>query len=271
MIPLVYPTDNNWITTMNYPPTIFTGGTSYLLPTNDWLVTLDWIKNNTPENSIIGSWWDYGYWIQTLADRTTLIDNATLNGRVIQEFAAMYFSTPDEAHVLLKEMDIDYLVVFVAGEKLSVKSSLGDSIYVLNGGGDESKKSWFMRIAKIQMDNGDVIEFPFEKYSHPDERTGTPYFWNETLLGNAIPFKPFLYFNEITQQQSSSYQPGFVPLSIKEIKYDYDSNTPLNLVYASPSFTNDNIGIIHAVLVFEINKNYDSYKNQFDSVLEKVN
>jgi len=260
MIPLVYP-ENNWITTLDYAPTIFTGGTNYLLSTNDWLDTLDWIKNNTPENSIIGSWWDYGYWIQTIADRTTTIDNATLNGRTIKEFAAMYLSTPDDAYVLLKEMNIDYLVVFVAAEKLQIKSNLGESLYVLNGGGDESKKTWFMRIAQV----------PLEKYLNSDGMTGTDYFWNETLLGNAIPFKPLLWFNENTQQQSPIYQPGFVPISIKDIKYDYDRNTPLNLVYSSPSFTNDNVGIIHAVHVFKINENYDPIKNQFDQVLEKSN
>ena len=269
IIPLVYP-ENNWISTLDYAPTVFSGGTSYVLSTNDWLVTLDWIKNNTPEDSIIGSWWDYGYWIQTLADRTTLIDNATLNGNMIEKFAAMFLSTPDDAFNMLNERDVDYLLLFVAGEKLQWESSEGDSIYVLNGGGDESKKQWFMRIAKIQQEDG-IIQFPFEKYSNPDGLTGTNYFWNETLLGNAIPFKPLVWYNENTGQQSTSFQPGFVPLSIKEIRYDSEGNTPLNLVYASPSFTNDNIGIFHAVLVFEINKTYDPIKNQFDSVLEKLN
>ena len=269
IIPLVYP-ENNWISTLDYAPTVFSGGTSYVLSTNDWLVTLDWIKNNTPEDSIIGSWWDYGYWIQTLADRTTLIDNATLSGNLIEEFAAMFLSTPDDAFNMLNERDVDYLLLFVAGEKLQWTSSEGDSIYVLNGGGDESKKQWFMRIAKIQQEDG-IIQFPFEKYSNPDGLTGTNYFWNETLLGNAIPFKPLVWYNENTGQQSTSFQPGFVPLSIKEIRYDSEGNTPLNLVYASPSFTNDNIGIFHAVLVFEINKTYDPIKNQFDSVLEKLN
>ncbi len=269
IIPLVYP-ENNWISTLDYAPTVFSGGTSYVLSTNDWLVTLDWIKNNTPEDSIIGSWWDYGYWIQTLADRTTLIDNATLNGNMIEKFAAMFLSTPDDAFNMLNERDVDYLLLFVAGEKLQWESSEGDSIYVLNGGGDESKKQWFMRIAKIQQEDG-IIQFPFEKYSNPDGLTGTNYFWNETLLGNAIPFKPLVWYNENTGQQSTSFQPGFVPLSIKEIRYDSESNTPLNLVYASPSFTNDNVGIFHAVLVFEINKTYDPIKKQFDFVLEKSN
>jgi dolichyl-diphosphooligosaccharide--protein glycosyltransferase len=245
---------------MDFPPTILTGGTSYP-PSNDWLETLEWIKTNTPEDSVIGSWWDYGYWIQTLADRTTIIDNATLNGNTIQKFAAIYLSTPDEGYLLLKQFGIDYLVVFVAGEKLTVESNFGNSLYVLEGGGDESKKPWFMRIAGVSL----------EKYLNSDGLTGNDYFWNETLLGNAIPFKPLIWFNENTQKQSSTYQYGFIPVSMKDIRYDYDGNTPLNLVYASPSFTNDDVGLIQAVLVFKLNENYDPIESQFDSVLEKLN
>ena len=89
---------------------------------------------------------------------------------------------------MLNERDVDYLLLFVAGEKLQWESSEGDSIYVLNGGGDESKKQWFMRIAQIQQEDG-IIQFPFEKYSNPDGLTGTNNFWKETLLGNSIPFK----------------------------------------------------------------------------------
>jgi len=76
-IPLVYPTSSNWINAIDFPPTILNGGTSYP-PSNDWLETLEWIKTNTPEDSVVASWWDYGYWIQTIAERTTLVDNSTL-------------------------------------------------------------------------------------------------------------------------------------------------------------------------------------------------
>ena len=163
----------------------------------------------------------------------------------------MLVSTPDDAFDKLKnnlysasypitEKNIDYLVLFVSAEKLSQKSNSGESLYLLRGGGDETKKPWIMHIAGAST----------EKLLHPDGRSATEYFWNETLLGNAIPFKPLVWYNENTGQQSTSFQPGFVPLSIKEIRYDSDGNTPLNLVYASPSFTNDNIGIFHAVLVF---------------------
>ena len=54
------------------PPTILNGGTAFHVSTNDWLDALEWIKNNTPKDAVVASWWDYGYWIQTLGERATL-------------------------------------------------------------------------------------------------------------------------------------------------------------------------------------------------------
>ncbi len=48
---------------------------------------MEWIKLNTPENAVIASWWDYGYWITTLSDRTTIVDNATLSTKQIKKMA----------------------------------------------------------------------------------------------------------------------------------------------------------------------------------------
>ena len=45
------------------------GGTEWYL-----LDAMTWIKNNTPEDSIISFWWDYGYYAQTIANRTTWLD-----------------------------------------------------------------------------------------------------------------------------------------------------------------------------------------------------
>jgi dolichyl-diphosphooligosaccharide--protein glycosyltransferase len=242
-IPLVYPT-TNWISAVDFPPSILTGGTPYP-PSNDWLETLDWIKMNTPEDSIVASWWDYGYWITTMTDRITLIDNATINTWPIEKMAQIFMSTPDEAWNLLTGWDVDYVVVYVAGQRLDADYD-GNSVYVLNGGGDESKKPWFVRIADIDE----------SKYLESDLNTGTNYFWNETLLGQMIPYNVVVYFNMQTQQTSEIYQYGFTPLSILEINYADDGNYPLKLVHTSPSFTNDNIDTFTTVLVYEVNKNY---------------
>lgn len=38
-----------------------------------------WLRKNTKEDAKIMSWWDYGYQIAGMADRTTLVDNNTWN------------------------------------------------------------------------------------------------------------------------------------------------------------------------------------------------
>lgn len=38
-----------------------------------------WLRKNTDENARVMSWWDYGYQIAGMANRTTLVDNNTWN------------------------------------------------------------------------------------------------------------------------------------------------------------------------------------------------
>ena len=247
IIPLMVPANGNWVTASIMPPTILNGGTAFTMATNDWKESLEWIKSNTPQDSVIAAWWDYGYWITTMSERTTLADNATIDTKRIQKIAKTFLSTPDESWHMLKEMDADYVVIFITGEKLSVEHE-GQPLYLLGGGGDESKKQWFMRIA----------EEPLEKYLHADGTSGNDYFWNETLLGKMIPFTPLAYHNFQTQKQSATFIPGFSAIYTPEIKYPVDGDGPLKFVYASPSVTQAKNGPMIGVFVYEINKNYIS-------------
>lgn len=38
-----------------------------------------WLRQNTPKDAVVMSWWDYGYQIAGMADRATLVDNNTWN------------------------------------------------------------------------------------------------------------------------------------------------------------------------------------------------
>ena len=248
IIPLNYP-GLNWVSGANSPPAILTGGTNYM-PTNDWIDSLEWMKHNTPEDSVIVSWWDYGYWIQTMGDRTTFVDNSTLIDWRIKQIANIYLSTPDIAWNELNKMDADYIVIFVSGEKLTATYN-DKRIYSLNGGGDESKTFWFTAIAGL----------PVTKYFENDVWTENNYFWNETLLGKMIPFSVATYYNDEIKKESTSYLPGFEALSVKELTYDYDSDGPLKLVYASPSYSDESLPIISGVFIYEINKNYTPKSN----------
>ena len=245
LIPLFVPTNSNWVSAVDVPPTILTGAT-YHPPSDDWLATLEWIKLNTPENSVIASWWDYGYWIQTLAERATLADNSTTNSQIIQNIARMLLSSPDDSWNILQNMKADYVVVFVAGERLDATYNDDQLYYLGYNGGDESKAQWFIRIA----------EFPEQKYFELNSVILNNYFWNETLLGEMIPFNPITYYNTELQTETPTYQPGFLPFSVQEIKFSDSKNDPLWLVYASPSFYDEKPGPMNGVFVYEINKNY---------------
>ena len=244
MIPLFYPTNSNWINAVDIPATILTGATNHP-PSNDWLDALEWIKLNTPEDSVIASWWDYGYWIQTLAERATLADNSTLETPIIQNIARMLLSTPNEGWKMLQDMNADYVVVFVAGERFDAKYD-NEQVSYLGHGGDESKAIWFIRIA----------ELPEQKYFEFNSGVFNNYFWNETLLGKMIPFSTVTYYNTELQRETPTYQPGFIPISIKDIKYSDSTNDPLWLVYTSPSFYDEKPGPMTGVFIYEINKNY---------------
>ena len=102
-IPLMIPENGNWINAGDMPATILNGGTSYTVFTNDWKDSLEWMKLNTPTDSVIAAW------------------------------------------NMLNEMDSDYVLIFVAAQKLNIADEM--PLYLLTGGGDESKKQWFMRIA----------------------------------------------------------------------------------------------------------------------------
>ncbi|VVB75957.1 Oligosaccharyl transferase STT3 subunit [Candidatus Tiddalikarchaeum anstoanum] len=42
--------------------------------TSEWNDAMNWVKLNTPIDSVFAHWWDYGYWVQTMGDRATNLD-----------------------------------------------------------------------------------------------------------------------------------------------------------------------------------------------------
>ena len=117
VVPMAYTENQNWANANSgVPNTILNGGTDFRVSTNDWSDAMQWLKENTAEDAVIASWWDYGYWISTLAERKTLADNATLLDWQIRKLATMYMSTPDNAWKILTsdaETDVgSYYVTF---------------------------------------------------------------------------------------------------------------------------------------------------------------
>lgn len=247
LVPMAYPIDGAIPSIFDTPPTILNGGTNFVhTTTSDWTDTLSWIKNNTPENSVVASWWDYGYWISTLAERTTMADNATLSTKAIENIARILLSAPNEAWNLLNDAGADYVVIFVAASQLSIMAD-DTQFYALGGGGDESKKHWFMRIGG----------FDETKFLHSDGLSATDYFWNNTMLGQMIPYSllGYVHPHDLTQQ-SETYVEGFLGIYEKNVKLPADGDGPLRLVYASQGFEHDRPGAKYVILVYEVNKDF---------------
>ena len=242
-IPLVFPENINWTNSVDVPPSILNGATTNP-PQNDWLETMEWIKYNTPENSKIAAWWDYGYWITTLSDRTTYVDNATLNTNEIKKMATMLMSSPEDSWQILKEIDADYVLVFLSAQDIGSNSS-ETPLYVLGKGGDETKIFWFASIAGLNPYN----------YLNSDSLTPKPNFYDNTLLGNMIPFIPVIYYQPETGENSQIYKPGFVEITKKINKFEKE-NDVLELVYASPTYHNPTHQQQTYILVYEVNKDY---------------
>ena len=145
MVPMVYPEERNWLNySKGIPNTILNGGSQFLISTNDWSDGMQWLKENTPEDAVVAAWWDYGYWISTLAERKTLADNATLLDWQIRKIAAMYMSTPDHAwHILTSDIETDVSSYYVTlPNDISYPTRHSDDVYSANENKFDAFKMW---------------------------------------------------------------------------------------------------------------------------------
>jgi len=102
---------------------------------DDYREAYYWLRKNTPEDAKIMSWWDYGYQIGGMADRTTLVDNNTWNNTHIATVGKAMSSSEEVSYPILRKHDVDYVLVIFGG-------LLGYS------GDDINKFLWMIRIAE---------------------------------------------------------------------------------------------------------------------------
>ncbi|XP_013778011.2 dolichyl-diphosphooligosaccharide--protein glycosyltransferase subunit STT3B-like [Limulus polyphemus] len=94
-----------------------------------------WLWQNTPEDSRVMSWWDYGYQIAGMGNRTTLVDNNTWNNSHIALVGKAMASNESQAYRIMQSLDVDYVLVIFGG--------------VIGYSGDDINKFlWMVRIAE---------------------------------------------------------------------------------------------------------------------------
>lgn len=250
-IPVVAPAAANevrgiWIRSADTPVSIANAGTGFRQERKDWFEALAWIKDNTPKNAVIAAWWDYGYWITVMGNRTSLADNATINSTRIATLAKMFMSPERQGIEIAKSLKADYICIFVVGQK--IEDQQVGKVYLLGGGGDESKKQWFIRIGRFN-----ITTFLYE-----DEFTPKDQFWRNTLLGKMMPFSLQNYIDQSGKLVGPNYERGRQALYKYEMKYQADGDDlPIQLAFASSSIKEDaQQGIFTGVIIYKINKGY---------------
>ncbi|XP_055373757.1 dolichyl-diphosphooligosaccharide--protein glycosyltransferase subunit STT3B [Condylostylus longicornis] len=94
-----------------------------------------WLSQNTADDARVMSWWDYGYQIAGMANRTTLVDNNTWNNSHIALVGKAMSSPEDKAYDIMTALDVDYVLVIFGG--------------VIGYSGDDINKFlWMVRIAE---------------------------------------------------------------------------------------------------------------------------
>ena len=61
------------------------------------------------------SWWDYGYQIAAMANRTILVDNNTWNNSHIAQVGKAMSGTEEVAYEIMQQLDVDYVLVIFGG------------------------------------------------------------------------------------------------------------------------------------------------------------
>jgi len=256
---------------------------------NDWPQALSWVSQSTPNNSVIIAWWDYGYWFAVMGNRTTVADNGTLNSTRIAEVGQMLMSNATVAAKMAEDMGggrPTYVAIFLTGSLVPLQSSSGTTTYyyILDvpsgsgftpGGGDESKKQWFIRIGGLsesqylECDGSTPLDSAGQACENVDDFNLTPYALQDSLFANMFPFKFAGYIvqtNSTSVSLDQTYQFGYngappIEAFSSPLSYTFPSNStgPFRLAYASPSMNdpyacpgNSGYSCFSAILIYQV-------------------
>jgi len=172
-----------WVTSSAYSsPSIIlmgSGGRGERVIFDDYREAYTWLRHNTPLDAKVMSWWDYGYQITGMANRTVIVDNNTRNNTHIATVGLALASGEERAYEVMKQFDVDYVLV-VFGGRIGYSSD------------DINKFLWMVRIASGVYPEIEEQNF----YNHQGQyRVDSGASWH---MRNSIMHKMCFYrFNEV--------------------------------------------------------------------------
>jgi len=108
---------------------------------DDYLRGYEWVKANTPADSRVMAWWDYGYQITGIANRTSIADGNTWNHEHIATLGKILTSNEKKCHKAMRHL-ADYALVWAGGRGDDMAKSphlarIGNSVFPSHCGDDD--------------------------------------------------------------------------------------------------------------------------------------
>ncbi|KAG2496762.1 hypothetical protein HYH03_005171 [Edaphochlamys debaryana] len=94
-----------------------------------------WLRHNTAPQSKVMSWWDYGYQITAMGNRTVIVDNNTWNNTHIATVGRAMASNETEAFKIMRQLDVDYALVIFGGMSGYSSDDINKFLWMVRIGG----------------------------------------------------------------------------------------------------------------------------------------
>ncbi|MCS7143235.1 MAG: hypothetical protein NZ920_05570 [Aigarchaeota archaeon] len=197
------------------PPTLATSTIPIRQILPDWIKAVSWMRDNLPSNAVVAAWWDYGNWISIVGNKTSLIDNTTIDSKRIARVAYAFMSPENESYRVFRGMGATHVLIFVTHGVLTQ----GEPPRLL-GFGEESKWVWMLQIANQESEYLGIKKIDEGRLLGPqgDPTNPTEEFWRSTTLGLLIPYKPQV----VNQQNAFLYQES----SLRHYRLVFSSSPP---------------------------------------------
>jgi len=114
---------------------------------DDYYKGYKWLEKNTAEDARVMAWWDYGYQITGIGNRTSIADGNTWNHEHIATLGRTLTSEVKRAHNAIRHL-ADYVLVWGGGQRDDLGKSphlarIGNSVFPDHCGDDDPKCTKF--------------------------------------------------------------------------------------------------------------------------------
>ncbi|MFA4953382.1 MAG: STT3 domain-containing protein [Candidatus Pacearchaeota archaeon] len=207
-----------------------------------WQKAMNWVRENTSESAVFAHWWDYGYWVQSIGERATVLDGG--NSIVYWDYlmGRYVLTEPDE------KKSLEFLYTHNATHLLIDSTEIGKYTAFSSIGSDENydRFSW---IPSLFMDQSKTYE----------SKNETDYLYTGgTQLDEDIIWK--LNDNEIILPKKSAFIGAIIlrkdnnnnylqPEGIYAYK-DKTYNIPLRYLYIDGKLRDFNSGLESGAFIF---------------------